>query len=90
MHRRIKTLAISATVVAAVLSALVLAKYFNTGLAFAVDNSHRLAAALPNLTNLSKYLDISQYRSYLKDIALIAFLLLLLLWRALFLGRPQD
>jgi hypothetical protein len=89
MHSRIKTLAISAAVVAVVLSVLVLAKYFNTGLALAVNNSHRLAAALPNLTNLSEHLDIGQYRSYLKDIAFVAFLFLLLLWRVLFLGRSQ-
>jgi CRP-like cAMP-binding protein len=90
MHRRIKTLAISAAVVAVVLSVLVLAKYFNAGLALAVANSHRLAAALPNLTNLSEHLDIGRYRSYLKDIALIAFLFLLLLWRALLLRRSQN
>jgi hypothetical protein len=90
MFSRFKTLAIFAAVVAVVLSVLVLAKYFNAGLAFAVDNSHRLAAALPNLTNLSEHLDTGQYRSYLKDIALVAFLFLLLLWRVLLLRRSQN
>jgi hypothetical protein len=72
MHRRIKTLAISAAVVAVVLSVLVLAKYFNAPLlAFARKQG-------------------GQYCSYLKDIALIAFLFLLLLWRALLLRRSQN
>jgi hypothetical protein len=90
MHRRIKILTISAAVVAVVLFVLVLAKYLNASLALAVDNSHRLAAALPNLTNLSEYLDTGRYRSYLKEIAFVAFLFLLLLWRALLLRRSQD
>jgi len=86
MHSRFKTLAIFAAVVAVVLSVLVLAKYFNAGSALAVNNSHRLAAAL---TNLSAYIHAGQYRSYLKDTALVAFLFLLLLWRALLLRRSQ-
>lgn len=87
MHSRIKTLAIFAAVVAVVLSVLVLAKYFNAGSAFAADNSFKLSAAL---TNLSAYIHAGQYRSYLKDIALVAFLFLLLLWRALLLRRSQN
>jgi hypothetical protein len=80
MHSRIKTLAIFATAIIVILTVL-------AGLTFAVDNSHRLAAAL---TNLSTYINTSQYRSYLKDIALVAFLFLLLLWRALLLRRSQS
>ncbi len=85
MHRRIKTLAISAAVVAAVLSVLILTKYFNASPALAVDNSHRLAATLSN-----QHLDIGKYRSYLKDTALATILLLLPLWRALLIRRSQD
>jgi hypothetical protein len=95
MHRGIKRLAISAVVVAAVLFVLVsawgwltpLAKYFNASLALAIDNSRRLGAALPSLTNLREHLDISKFRSYLKDTALVALLFLLLLWRALLIKR---
>jgi hypothetical protein len=72
MFSRFKTLAISAAAVAAVLSVLVLAKYFNAPLlAFARKQG-------------------GQYLSYLKGIALVAFLFLLLLWRALLLRRSQD
>jgi hypothetical protein len=90
MHKKIKTLAIFVTVVTVVLSISVLAKYFNAGLALAVNNSHRLAAALPNLTNLREHLNISQYLSYLKDVDFIAFLFLLLLWRTLLLRMSQN
>lgn len=80
MHSRFKTLLLILTAIIVILTVL-------AGLAFAADNSSKLAAVL---TNLSAYLDISQYRSYLKDIALIAFLLLLLLWRVLLLRRSQS
>jgi hypothetical protein len=90
MHRRIKTLAIFAAVVAIVLSVLVLAKYFNAGLASAGNNSHRLAAAPPNPTNIREHLDISRYLSYLKDTAFIALLFLLPLWRVVLLRKSQD
>jgi hypothetical protein len=79
MHR-FKTLLLISTVIIVILTVL-------AGLTFAADNSSKLAAAL---TNLSAYLDIGQYRSYLKDIALVAFLFLLLLWRALLLRRSQN
>jgi hypothetical protein len=80
MFSRFKTLAIFTTAIIVTLTVL-------AGLTFAADNSSKLAVAL---INLSAYLDIGQYRSYLKDIALIAFLLLLLLWRALLLRRSQN
>jgi len=89
MQGRTKKLAISTTAVVVVLSVLALAKYFNAGLAFAVDNSCRLAAALPNLTNLSEHLNTGQYRSFFENISLVAFLLLLALWRTLFLKKQQ-
>jgi hypothetical protein len=80
MHSRFKILAIFVTAIIVILTVL-------AGLTLAADNSSKLAAAF---TNLSAYLDIGQYRSYLKDIALIAFLVLLLLWRALLLRRSQN
>jgi flagellar basal body-associated protein FliL len=80
MHKKSKTLLLILTAIIVILTVL-------AGLTFAADNSSKLAAAF---TNLSAYLDIGQYRSYLKDIALIAFLFLLLLWRALLLRRSQD
>lgn len=79
MHSRFKILAIFVTVVIVVLSAL-------TGLAFAADNSFRLAAALPNIT---KYLSLSQCWSYFGDLGRVAFLFLLVLWRLLFLRKLQ-
>jgi hypothetical protein len=79
MHR-FKTLLLISTVIIVILTVL-------AGLTFAADNSSKLAAVI---TNLSAYLDIGRYRSYLKDIALVAFLFLLLLWRALLLRKSQD
>jgi hypothetical protein len=79
MHR-FKTLLLISTVIIVILTVL-------AGLTFAADNSSKLAAAL---TNLSAYINTGQYRSYLKDTALVAFLFLLLLWRVLFLRRPQN
>jgi hypothetical protein len=79
MFSRFKILALFATAIIVILTVL-------AGLTFAADNSSKLAAAL---TNLSAYLDIDRYRSYLKDIAFVAFLFLLLLWRALLLRRSQ-
>jgi hypothetical protein len=80
MHSKFKTLALFATAIIVILTVL-------AGLTFAADNSSKLAAAL---TNLSAYINTGQYRSYLKDTALVAFLFLLLLWRVLFLRRPQN
>jgi hypothetical protein len=80
MFSRFKILTLFATAIIVILTVL-------AGLTFAADNSFKLAAVL---TNLSAYLDIGQYRSYLKDIALVAFLLLLLLCRALLLRKSQD
>jgi hypothetical protein len=80
MFSRFKILALFATAIIVILTVL-------AGLTLAADNISKLAAAL---TNLSAYLDIGQYRSYLKDIALIAFLFLLLLWRVLLLRRSQN
>ena len=80
MHSRFKILAIFATVVIVVLSVL-------AGLAFAVDNSFKLAATLPNVT---KYLSLSQCWSYFGDLARIAFLFLLVFWRVFFLRRQQN
>ena len=77
MHSRTKLLTISVTAVVVVLSVFV-------GLAYAVNNSYKLAAAL---TNLSTYINNCSYH---KDIALVAFLFLLLLWRALLLRRSQS
>jgi hypothetical protein len=79
MHRRFKILAIFATAITVILTVL-------AGLTFAADNRIKLAAAL---TNLSAYLHASQYISYIKDISFVAFLFLLLLWRALLLRRSQ-
>jgi ABC-type proline/glycine betaine transport system permease subunit len=79
MHR-FKTLALFATAIIVILTVL-------AGLTFAADNSSKLAVAL---INLSAYINTDQYRSSLKDIALVAFALLLLLWRALLLRRSQD
>ena len=86
MQSRIKTLA----VVVVILSVLALAKYLNAGLTSVVDNGCKLATALPHLTNLSRYLNSRQYQFYIEDLSLIAFLLLLVLWRALFLRRLQS
>jgi hypothetical protein len=80
MHSRFKILALFATAIIVILTVL-------AGLTFAADNSSKLAAVL---TNLIAYINTGQYRSYLKDIALVAFLFLLLLWRALLLRRSQN
>lgn len=90
MRRRIKILVISTAVVAAALSVLLLIKHFSPGLIPAVVKSCRLAATLPNFTTLSKHFHDNQYLPYLKDIALVAFLFLLLVWRALLLIRPRE
>ena len=79
MHSRFKILAIFATSVVVVLFVL-------AGLAFASDNSFKLAAALPNVT---KYLSLSQCWSYFGDLARVAFLFLMVLWRVLFLRKLQ-
>jgi hypothetical protein len=73
-------LALFATAIIVILTVL-------AGLTFAADNSSKLAVAL---TNLSAYINTDQHRSSLKDIAIVAFALLLLLWRALLLRRSQD
>jgi hypothetical protein len=80
MCSRFKILALFATAIIVILTVL-------AGLTFAADNSSKLAAAL---TNLSAYIHAGQYRSYIKDISSVAFLLLLLLWRVLFLRRSQS
>jgi hypothetical protein len=80
MHKKSKTLLLILTAIIVILTVL-------AGLTFAADNSSKLAAAL---ANLSTYINTSQYRSYLKDIALVAFLFLLLLWRSLLLRRSQS
>ena len=79
MLSRFKILALFATVIIVILTVL-------AGLTFAADNSCKLAAAL---TNLSAYIHVGQYRSYIKDISSVAFLFLLLLWRVLLLRRSQ-
>ncbi len=80
MFSKFKTLALFATAIIVILTVL-------AGLTFAADNSSKLAAAL---TNLSAYIHTGQYISYIKDISLVAFLFLLLLWRALLLRRSQN
>jgi hypothetical protein len=83
MPGKFKILVIFAMAVIVILSV-------SAGLALAVDSSCKVAAVLlSNLTNLSEYLHSSQYRSLIKDLALVAFLLLLLFWRTIFLGRQQ-
>jgi len=79
MNSRFKILALFITAVIVILTVL-------AGLTFAVDNSCKLAAAL---TNLSAYIHAGQYRSCIKDISLVAFLFLLVLWRTLFLKKQQ-
>jgi len=76
--------------VVVVLSLLALARYFNAGLTFVVENGCKLTAALPGLANLSKYLNSRQYQIYIEDLSLIAFLILLVYWRAFFLRRLQN
>lgn len=85
MHRGIKKLAISAAIVAAVLSVLVLTKYLSASSALPADNSHRLAAAMSN-----QHLDIGKYRTYLEDTALAVLLLLLPLCRFFLMRKSQD
>jgi hypothetical protein len=83
MPGKFKILVIFAMAVIVILSV-------SAGLAFAVDSGCKVAAVLlSNLTTLSGYLHSGQYRSFIKDLALIAFLLLLLFWRTIFLGRQQ-
>ena len=84
MQSRIKILVI------VVLSLLALARYFNSGLTFVVENSCKLTAALPGLTNLSKCLSSRQYQIYIEDLSLIAFLILLVSWRTFFVRRLQN
>ncbi len=98
MRRRVKILAISAAVVAVALFVLVsawgwltpLTNHFNGGMVPSVAKSYGLAATLPNFTIISKYLHNEQYLSYLKDIALIVLLLLLLVWRAFLLIKSRQ
>jgi ABC-type Fe3+ transport system permease subunit len=54
---------------------------------FAAGNSSKLAAAF---TNLRTHIHAGQYLSYLKDTALAAFLLLLLVWRAFILLKSRE
>jgi peroxiredoxin len=83
MPDRFKILALFVIAVIVILSV-------SAGLAFAVDSSCKVAAVLlSNLTILSEFLHSGQYRSFIKDLALVAFLLLLLFWRTIFLGKQQ-
>lgn len=67
--------------------AIVVILSVSASLAFAVDNTCRLAAALPNIT---KYLSFNQYCSYIKDLPFVAFLFLLLFCRVFFLRKLQN
>jgi len=79
MHSRFKILALFVTAVIVILTVL-------AGLTFAANNSFKLSAVL---TNLSAYIHAGQYRSYIENASLVAFLLLLALWRTLFLKKQQ-
>lgn len=69
---------------------LALAKYFNAGLTFIADNSYKLTTALSHLTNLSKCLNCAKYQLYIKDLSIIALLLLLISWRLFFLRKHSQ
>jgi hypothetical protein len=80
MHSRFKTLLLILTVIIVILTVL-------AGLTFAADSRVKIAATL---ANLSACIHVGQYLSCIKDIAPIAFVFLLLVWRGLFLRRPQS
>jgi hypothetical protein len=82
MYSRFKILALFAT-------AFVVVMFLLTGLTFAVDNAHRLAVVLPRVAGLTSYFNPDQCRSYIKGLIFIAFLLLMFLWRALFLQEQK-
>ncbi|MFZ0035188.1 MAG: hypothetical protein WAK60_09420 [Sedimentisphaerales bacterium] len=83
MPGKFKILVIFAIAVIVILSV-------SAGLALAVDSGCKVAAVLlSNLTSLSGYLHSGQYHSLIKDLALVAFLFLLLFWRTIFLGKQQ-
>lgn len=88
MNRKIKKSAIWAALIAVVLSALILIKDSSIGFPSAAI-ARQLAAAASNLVHLTKSLNLSQYNLDCSNICLIAFLVLLFLWRSLLIRKAQ-
>ncbi len=57
------------------------------GVIYGADSRYRIAAAL---TNLSAYIHSKQCHTLIREITLVIFLCLLVLWRSLMLKRFQD
>jgi len=88
MRRRTKKSAIRITLLAVVLSALILTRYSNIGFPSAAI-ARQLAVAASNLVHLTKSLNFSQYNLEIGNMCLVAFVVLLFLWRSLLIRRAQ-
>jgi len=88
MKRRTKKSAIWAALIAVVLSAFILTKYSSIGFPSAAI-ARQLAVAASNLVHLTKSLNLSQYHLETGNMCLVAFLVLLFLWRSLLIRKAQ-
>jgi len=75
------------TAIAMGLLTFIPAKYFGTG--FSAVITHKLAIIVSTFVHLAKSLNLGQYRPDAGNILLVAFLALLIFWRALLLRKAQ-
>ena len=88
MKTRTKKSAIRTALLSVVLFALILTKYSNIGFPSAAI-ARQLAVAASNLVHLTKSLNLSQYHLDIGNMCLVAFLVLLFLWRSLLIRKAQ-
>ena len=88
MKTRTKKSAIRTALLSIVLFALILTKYSNIGFPSAAI-ARQLAVAASNLVHLTKSLNLSQYHLDIGNMCLVAFLVLLFLWRSLLIRKAQ-
>ena len=86
MRSNVKTLVVLTVLLVIVLSFLVMAKYFNAGVALTIKGGE-LAVTAPNLVHLSKYLNGCRYQLDIRNTFVVPFVFLLLLWRITLIRR---
>ncbi|UCE99246.1 MAG: hypothetical protein JSV82_08780 [Planctomycetota bacterium] len=89
MKSKINKSAIWAMLLALVLSAFILAAYSTMELPAADTIARKLANAVSSLIYLTKSLNLSRCYYHVRNICLVAFLLLLTFWRFLLIRRNR-
>lgn len=88
MKTRTKKSAIRTALLSVVLFALILTKYSSNGFPSAAI-ARQLAVVASNLVHLTKSLNLCQYNLEIGNICLVAFVVLLFLWRSLLIRKAQ-